>query len=285
LDFEESTNSPSISPRVGTQPVVNTRLISPSNNFDGMASHHSGVGCRRIDSLRIGGEVRVDDKGSLNRSISHDLVLDVWDSHKGVRSSSEVQIIGVADIVAWNALELASRSVVGVSGIGWNEVWLAVSRDVVQESSHQSTVDPVSPGGSRVASIAAVSAEETAAGKQIFRGDSGGGGASSLQDRGNTDSVADGFRSSEGPAGAAGRLVSDVGHSDALGPVISGVEVLRDGGRIDSHEGLGLQFEVLWGLQGSHQLLDIFPRFSDESGAQVSLPSGLRVGIHLLNYG
>jgi len=222
LDLEESIQSPVVVPRVSNEPIVNFILHSPSNNLNGVSSNWSGIGAWSINSALVVHEVIINSEGSLNWSISHDLLLNVGDSSDRVSTESIVQVILVgfgsvrrlagphtsrSRVLRESAtLRVGSVRSVYMVDAWWECVWLAPTSVLVQRSSDQSTVDPISPGSRGIASIASISAEETTASQQIFRGDSGLDGSI----RGNADSVRDGLSSSEGPARTTVGLVSDV---------------------------------------------------------------------------
>jgi len=76
LDLEESINSPTGSPGVGTEPVIHTVFVSPTENLDGVSSFERARDVV-VDSTLVVHEVRVDSEGSLHRSVGIDLSLDL----------------------------------------------------------------------------------------------------------------------------------------------------------------------------------------------------------------
>lgn len=289
LDLEESVVTPLVVPGVSAQPVWSTVLNSPSNDLDGMSSKGSSSGVL-VDSRLVGQEVLVDGEGSLDGSVSEDLLLDLFNSSDRVRALSEVLVVVVGVAVSRNTLSLAGwgwvlwqiwawgEGSVDVVVAWWEGVWLAVSRLVVEVSGDQSVVDPISPGGRGVSSVASLSAEESAAGEQVLGGDLDLAGLVG----GNAESVAHGLSSSESPAGSAVRLVSNFLDGLALWPLGSGVEVLWE----VSVDGLFLflwELDPFWLLEGSQKSLDIIHGLSNEVLVNSSGPGGLWQGVDVLN--
>jgi len=290
LDLEESGHSPLGVPRVGAQPVRDTAFSSPSDDLDGVSSEGSSGGVD-VNSTGVGQEVLVDGEGSLDGSVGEDLVLNLLNSGDGVGLGSEVEVRVVRSGVSSNASLGASGGGVGgerralrVDGgvvvvlAGLEGVWLAEAGLVVQVSGDDSGVDVVSPGGRGVSSVAAASAEEAAAGEQVLGGDSGLQGLVG----GDADSVGDGLDSTEGPARAAVGLISDLRDGLALGPLLSGIKVLRESG-VDGSLLLLSQLEPLGLLQRSHHLLDVLEGSSDEVLVDSSSPGVSLDGVDVSN--
>lgn len=187
-----------------------------------------------VDSGLVGQEVLIDGERSFDGSVGEDFLLDLLDSSDRVRALSEVLVVGVGVVVSSNTGSLAGwgwvlgqiwawgKGSVDVVVAWWESVWLAVSRLVVEVSGDQSVVDPISPGGRRISSVASLSAEESAAREQVLGGDLDLVGLVG----GDAISVTHGFSSSESPAGSAVGLISDFLDGIAFWPLGSGIEVL-----------------------------------------------------------
>lgn len=237
LDLEESVVTPLVVPGVSAQPVWSTVFNSPSDDLDGMSSEGSSGGVL-VDSRLVGQEILIDGEGSLDGSVGEDLLLDLFNSSNRVRALSEVLVIVIGGVISSNTTSLAGwgwvlwqiwaggEGSIDVVVAWWESVWLAVSRLVVEVSSDQSVVDPISPGGRRISSVASLSAEESAAGEQVLGGDLGLEGSVG----GDAVSVAHGLSSSESPAGSAVRLISNLGDRLAAWPLSSRIKVFWEVG-------------------------------------------------------
>ena len=160
-----------------------------------------------VDSGLVGGEVSVNGEGSLDGAVGHDLGLDLGDlGRNAVDGVSNPSVSFVGSGVASNAGLLAlgswlrgtaglvlSGGVVVALGEG---VRLAPFGGVVEPASDKSGSFEEAPGSGRIASVAALAAGDSAAGKQVLSGDS----HLELLPTGDADTVADGLDGSEGPA-------------------------------------------------------------------------------------
>lgn len=212
--------------------------------------------------------------------MGHDLGLDLGDLRGDtVDGVSNPSVSCVGSGVASNAVLLAlgsglrgsaglvfSGGVVVALGEG---VRLAPFGGVVEPSSDESGSVEVVPCAGRIASVAALSAGDTAAGEEVFSGDSD----LEFLSAGNADTVTHGLNGSECPAGSTGALVSDLLDGLAVGPGISGEELLGD--VLEGLDILEWQFEVFWGLESTHQVLDLLVIHTIKVVVVASLPGGL----------
>lgn len=287
LDLEESLVSPVLVPAVGNEPVVKTSFSSPSEDLDGVASE----GCAAdvvVDTTLVGKEVVVDGEGSLNWAMGLDLALDLGDIvRETVNARGFVDVIGVGGaetrLAALDALGGGRvTAAVGVlSGdvvvTGWERVRLAPVGGVVQPATNQSGVLEIAPSSLGVASVAALSAAEAAASQQVLAGDPG----LDLLSAGNADSVAHGFGSTEGPAGAAVGLISDFLDGLAVGPGSPGVEFVVDA--LERSDVLLGELSLLGGFENSHQALDFVHGLAIPIVVMASFPGSSLDGVNLFD--
>ena len=260
-DLEVSLISPSFVPAVSNQPVRRTWFNSPSNDFDSVASQ-SWAWSVVVNSALVGQEIVVDGEGSLNGTVGHDFGLDLgdlrWDT---VNRWSMDFIISESFGVSANTVLVAFRSrFAGSARSVFSSVDVVIARGegvrlapvlwVVKPSSNDTLVFPIVEGTWRVASIASVSAAQSAAGKDIFSWDSG----LQLLSTGNADTIRHGLSSSESPTWSASTLISDLLDWFAVGPGLSRWKFFRNVlKRLNFSEG---KFEVFRGFKSSHEVLD-----------------------------
>lgn len=199
-----------------------------------------------VNSRSVLVEIGIDGESSFDWSVGHDLSLD----------GSDVSSNGVSALSLEQGLVVSNSSVLGdallrtgwggnlsrwaVKSARWDEVWLAPFVVSVSVSSNDSSVDPISPGLDGVSSSTSVSTGSTASEDVLHRVSVVGG-----LSRGNTDSISDGFSSSEGPTRSTVSLISDFVNGSALWPIGLRIEAGWDGVRNSGDDWDG----VLWGSQ------------------------------------
>jgi len=73
---EESTFSPAGTPGVGTEPVVDSVFLTPTEDFDGVTTSHSTGGVL-INTTLVLEEVLIDGESSFHGSVVVDFGLDL----------------------------------------------------------------------------------------------------------------------------------------------------------------------------------------------------------------
>lgn len=218
-------------PGVCGQPVVNAVFFSPSQQSDCMTSHWDQA-VSLVNTRLVIREVRKDSEISFDRSIGHDLVLDLVHAPRHrVSFLSENLVIRVRFVVSINAHVDTFRCVnnfptwtswsFSMVLTGWNFIRLAAFLTVVQTASHETGLDPVLPRSSGEAAVA-THATSHATGEQILGRDI----RLELATTCNTCPVTHRFGCTKCPATSTASLVPDLPNGRTLWPLFPGIELL-----------------------------------------------------------
>jgi len=247
-DAEETVLSPIVIPAVGDQPVgkVGSLIDTPTDDLDSMTTELSASGVL-VDTASVSLEVGIHSESSLNRTIGHDLLLDLGDIRAdGVRGGEDMLIlsvgsgvgrVGVACSGASGCGELTTtrNQVLAVRITGVRVVVLAILEGVraaprvvtiVTTGDNTSLCEP-RPGRGRITAIAAETARGTAR-EQV------GDGQVHVLTGLNADTVRTSLSGTEGPARTAIGLVTNLLNGRAVGPLSARVEGDRDVSNVEA---------------------------------------------------
>lgn len=179
LDSEEAFLAPLLAPGVGADPVVNTVLLAPADDFDRVAAS-PGAGSVVVDAGFVIEKVLVDNEASLDGAIALDLRLD----------GSDTRRLDNAAAVAFPALDGGAI----VAGAGALRD-LASARDIGQARIRGDALGlDVEPAPASNATLAAL--VPLIAGDHVLRGESD----ILLAVGGEAEAVREGLGCGEGPA-------------------------------------------------------------------------------------
>jgi len=211
-DAEETLLSPVGVPRVGAEPVVHTTLSTIAEQLDSVATL---IATRlvEVDTASIAHEISINLEGNLEGTVGGDLGLHVSLTGDGV------------DLLALVLVRVpVDGSIIALVGAGRSGGGGGVGEALL---SHDTSLLVVLPGARGIA---------TAAGTAAGAGEDIGGGKRSVLAGHSADTVAHGLDSTEGPAGAALPLVTDLAHGGAVGPLSAGIEGVGGIGKLVSSE-------------------------------------------------
>jgi len=223
LDAEVTLLTPGSIPRVGAKPVLDTTFLTIAHQLDGVTTLKAAAGVV-IDTRRIAHEILINLEGNLEGTVGGKLGLHVLLTHDGVGLLALALVgIPVEGSVA-SALLLALRSD-HAAGVVASAVRIAILR-------HDTSLDPVGPGASRLTTVAGTAV-----------GDEAHGAAVHILSRKTDDlvlvdalTIAHGLDGTESPAGTTVLLVADVVHGGARGPLGARIEGGRGSSDLSSSE-------------------------------------------------
>merc|ERR1719378_942580 len=273
---------------VDTTGDLEVAVGSPVGDGDGVAAEH-GAGDVLVHAGLVAQEVLVHGEGGGDGAILVDVLLDVSHAVEGVDGLGHVLVLGVRHAVAGVALGSAggggaSLLAIGARALdvvlaGGDLVGAAGAFGVVVAAGHDALGGEELPRGgghAAVAALAAEAGEAGAAGGDVL-GAHHGVGLSALAVGGSAAAVVEGLDGPEGPAGAARRLVADLLHDGALGPLVT---LVKGGGQGDAGVGVGPHRQGgvhclgLGVLAGAHEARGLGQGPVEEVRAVLSRPRG-----------
>jgi len=286
-DLEVTVHTPVLVPGVSNPPVLDTVLNTPTEDLDSVATEVL-TGDVLVDTRLVVLEVSIDIESSLDRTVSHDLLLEVrltTESVGGVEADLVTQVrhrvvgLGVALVSAgrsvigrkrWARSVLASGVVVAVGeGVGKaaGEVVVVTTRD------DTSALDPA-PSRRGVTTLAAETAG-SAAGEEVSSREVG----LDLALGSNAETVSSSLSSTESPAGTAVGLVTDLRERGALWPSLASIELLRD----VSNGAIGLAGEDITTLASTAETAGLVQGAIVEPVIHTSNPGSSGVAVDLID--
>uniref|UniRef100_A0A8D8BWC7 (northern house mosquito) hypothetical protein n=1 Tax=Culex pipiens TaxID=7175 RepID=A0A8D8BWC7_CULPI len=156
-NLEEAIFAPSLIPRVGTQPVLDSVLNAPSNNSNRVTTFV----CTRnlsIHSAPVLEEIAIHIKGRNNRTVLidlgfHRIFVSPWEN---VRTGSILEVLAVGQRISGLALAIAFQNDVHVLGSAAKRVWLTTLPRIVRSPAGEAVLHPVIKSFEHVASVTLV---------------------------------------------------------------------------------------------------------------------------------
>jgi hypothetical protein len=206
-DSEESALSPSGVPRVSADPVLDSVLLSPSDELDGVSSEEVTLEVL-VDSALVGHEILIDVETSLDGSVGEDFELDGLRVGVLARRSLLDEVLGgglsILALLELTAVRLVSLdALVGPARFSDKTVSF---HELPGEGEHTSLASE----------IVVVARDHILSTEDSVDGSLGG----------DAESVRGSLSGTKSPAGSAVSLVSN--GVDAIRPLLSSIEALRN---------------------------------------------------------
>jgi len=217
-DAEVALLSPVGVPRVGAKPVLHTVLLTIAHQLDSVATLKGAAGVA-VDTRRVAHEILINLEGNLEGTVGGKLGLHVLLTHDGVG------LLALALVAIPAKRRIASALLETLRGDDLAAV--VASSVVVAVLRHDTSLDPVAPGAGRLTTLAGTAVSERALGAAVHIL-SRETDVLTLED---APAIAHGLDGTEGPAGTAVLLVTDLLHSGAVRPL--GASIESGGGSTD----------------------------------------------------